>query len=223
VQQRIKVGSTFKKTELTLSEVELNRLLEIAGQTIVQYLSMGSFRRRPRRPLQFEDEEEHSAFLTVSLPQRQIERKEILACFGYIFSKTPLDELIYDISIACVIRIASLRKKDLISRHGLLLELDVLESMEIVEGKPLERSKKIRIGQQGVLVQLGPIRALMLPQKAFEEGWSPMDFLSECCLKAGLSPDAWLEDRTRVYSFYCNHKSLLLSPSSFMRKDYEPK
>jgi len=36
---------------------------------------------------------------------------------------------------------------------------------------------------------------------AIEWKWSPEEFLSEGCMKAGLLPDAWLDDGTRIYTF----------------------
>jgi AMMECR1 domain-containing protein len=36
---------------------------------------------------------------------------------------------------------------------------------------------------------------------AVEYGWDEGEFLTQCCLKALLPPDAWLDPRTKVYKF----------------------
>ena len=40
-----------------------------------------------------------------------------------------------------------------------------------------------------------------LPQVAPEWGFDSLEFLSHTCLKAGLSPDAWLDEDTEVQHF----------------------
>jgi uncharacterized protein (TIGR00296 family) len=41
----------------------------------------------------------------------------------------------------------------------------------------------------------------LLPQVAPEWNWDAEEFLSNCCLKAGLQPDAWLDKGTQVEKF----------------------
>jgi len=45
------------------------------------------------------------------------------------------------------------------------------------------------------------IRVCFCPQVPVEFGWDEETFLAECCMKAGLPPDAWLTKGTKVYSF----------------------
>jgi uncharacterized protein (TIGR00296 family) len=42
---------------------------------------------------------------------------------------------------------------------------------------------------------------LLLPQVATEWEWDAAEFLTNCCLKAGLPPDAWLLDEVQVKTF----------------------
>jgi len=50
-------------------------------------------------------------------------------------------------------------------------------------------------------VESGYYRGLLLPQVPVEYGWDEETFLAECCMKAGLPPDAWLSRKTLVYRF----------------------
>jgi len=42
---------------------------------------------------------------------------------------------------------------------------------------------------------------LLLPQVATEWKWDASEFLSNCCMKAGLPPDSWLLDGVEVKVF----------------------
>lgn len=72
---------------------------------------------------------------------------------------------------------------------------------EIKTKKPADLLKHVEIGTDGLIVQRGWGRGLLLPQVAVEWGWGPEEFLSQTCLKAGLHPDAWLQEGTKVFKF----------------------
>jgi len=87
-------------------------------------------------------------------------------------------------------------------RERVVVEVSVLTVPEEVTAKqPIERAKEIRIGQDGLIVGHGARRGLLLPQVAPEWNWDAEEFLSNCCLKAGLQPDAWLDQGTKVEKF----------------------
>ncbi len=82
------------------------------------------------------------------------------------------------------------------------VEVSLLTPPQPIEvKKQRELPKRIRLGQDGIVVAQGPYRGLFLPQVATEHGMDAETFLSECCMKAGLMPDAWLDDSTRVKKF----------------------
>ncbi len=57
------------------------------------------------------------------------------------------------------------------------------------------------IGRDGLIVTRGPYSGLLLPQVAPEWGFDSLEFLSQTCVKAGLPPDAWLDEDTMVEHF----------------------
>ena len=59
----------------------------------------------------------------------------------------------------------------------------------------------IVVGRDGLLVEADGTSGLLLPQVAVEWGWSARAFLDAACEKAGLPPDAWLDQGTRVHAF----------------------
>ena len=83
-----------------------------------------------------------------------------------------------------------------------VVEVSLLTPPEPIEvKKQRDLPKEIRLGVDGIVVAQGPYRGLFLPQVATEHHMDAETFLSECCMKAGFMPDAWLEDATRVKKF----------------------
>lgn len=58
---------------------------------------------------------------------------------------------------------------------------------------------------QGIIVERGWARGLLLPQVAAERGWDGPTTLRAACLKAGLSPGAWQDPGTRLAVFDSVH------------------
>jgi hypothetical protein len=54
----------------------------------------------------------------------------------------------------------------------------------------------IEIGRDGLIVEQGRRRGLLLPQVAVEHGWDRETLLRQTCVKAGLPPDAWQRGAT---------------------------
>ncbi|MDH5664505.1 MAG: TIGR00296 family protein, partial [Candidatus Bathyarchaeota archaeon] len=67
--------------------------------------------------------------------------------------------------------------------------------------KPTDYSSKIKVGQDGLIVERGYCKGLLLPQVPIEWKWEEEEFLCQCCMKAGLSPDCWLLEGTKIYKF----------------------
>lgn len=78
-------------------------------------------------------------------------------------------------------------------------ELSVLSEPEELDKELLPGA--IRIGKDGVIVERGKLRGLLLPKVATEYGLSPETFLAFTCRKASLPDDCWKEDDTRVFRF----------------------
>jgi uncharacterized protein (TIGR00296 family) len=87
-------------------------------------------------------------------------------------------------------------------KERVVMEVSLLTVPEEVAAKmPAERAKEIEIGKDGLIVRRGGRSGLLLPQVAPEWNWDTEEFLSNCCLKAGLPPDAWLDRDTKVEKF----------------------
>ncbi len=60
---------------------------------------------------------------------------------------------------------------------------------------------EVVIGRDGLIVEKGYRRGLLLPQVATEYGWNVEEFLSHTCLKAGLDANEWKRGGVRIYRF----------------------
>ena len=87
-------------------------------------------------------------------------------------------------------------------RHSITIELTALTAPQ-----PLTTSNRkalpelIEIGRHGLIVEGMRSSGLLLPQVAVEWKWDGADFLTNCCLKAGLPPDSWLLNEVTVKVF----------------------
>lgn len=64
---------------------------------------------------------------------------------------------------------------------------------------------EIVIGRDGLLIERGAARGLLLPQVAVSRGWDPEAFASQTCRKAGLPTDAWRDGVTVIRRFEAVH------------------
>lgn len=96
-------------------------------------------------------------------------------------------------------RFTDLRPNEL---EGIVVEVTVLTPPEEVKVRDRrDLVNEIVIGRDGLIIEYGPYRGLLLPQVPVEWGWSVEEFLAHTCMKAGLPPERWLDDRTVVYRF----------------------
>ncbi len=86
--------------------------------------------------------------------------------------------------------------------NHITIEVSVLTPPEpIVVSSPMEYPEKIKVGRDGLIIEKGFAKGLLLPQVPVEHGWNEEEFLIYTCTKAGLSGDCWLDRNTKVYSF----------------------
>jgi len=127
---------------------------------------------------------------------------DLRGCIGYPEPIMPLIDALKDAAISA----ASKDPRFPPVREGELDKITVEVSLltppaEIKVKKPVEYRDHVKIGEDGLIIQKGFSRGLLLPQVPVEWKWDAEEFLSQCCLKAGLMPDAWLQQGTKVFKF----------------------
>lgn len=82
------------------------------------------------------------------------------------------------------------------------IELTVLTEPELLEvSKPEQYLEEIELGRDGIIIQKGYRRGLLLPQVAIEHNMTVREFLEHTCMKAGISADSWMDASSEVYTF----------------------
>ena len=81
-------------------------------------------------------------------------------------------------------------------------EVTVLTQPELIEvAHPNQYFNEIEIGRDGLIIQKGYAKGLLLPQVAPENGFTKEEFLDHTCMKAGISADSWMDESCDVYKF----------------------
>ena len=157
----------------------------VRGEKIKEELSGGIF------------EEKHGAFVTIST----YPDKMLRGCIGIPEPIMPLKDALKEAAISACHdpRFPSLRSDEL---DKIVIEVSILTTPELIEIKnPKEYPQNVEIGKDGLIVEKGFYRGLLLPQVATEYGWDSIEFLNETCIKAGLPPDCWFEKDVKIYKF----------------------
>jgi len=142
--------------------------------------------------------EERGIFVTL----KKYPSKDQRGCIGYIEGIMPLKKALEDVSLSSAFRdprFPPVRKSEL---DSLLVEISVLTPPEPIKVKDTQDyPQKIKIGTDGLIVKYGFRKGLLLPQVATEQKWGAKEFLSNACMKAGLTPDYWLDPQVKIYKF----------------------
>ncbi len=160
--------------------------------------------RRPMRSFHVPQtfEAKTAAFVTLMNYHAKDEAERLRGCIGYTEPYFPLLKTVVKCAEGAAQdpRFPPLRPEEL---GGVLVEVSLLTTPEELEVKRRrDIPKHIRLGVDGIVVAQGAARGVFLPEVATEFHMDAETFLSECCMnKAGLMPDAWLEESTRVKTF----------------------
>jgi len=130
------------------------------------------------------------------------EEKELRGCIGYPYPTNPLAEAVIESAISSATQDPRFYPLSLNELEKVIFEVSVLTPPQILTAKRAsEYPTKIKVGKDGLIIERGMFKGLLLPQVPVEYKWDEEEFLCQCCLKAGLPPDNWLLDGTKIYKF----------------------
>ncbi len=171
-----------------LTETEGRNAVKLARKTIELFLSEN---RLPKpQDLGFELSqvfgEKRGVFVTLT------ENELLRGCIGHPYPDSTLEDAITDSAISAATRDPRFPPVGKDELDDIVVEVTVLTPPERINAPPKELPNLIEIGRHGLIVKQGYCQGLLLPQVAPEHNMDSIDFLGHTCLKAGLSPDAWL-------------------------------
>ncbi len=144
----------------------------------------------------------HPCGVFVTINKIVDDKKELRGCIGYPYPTESLVKAVIQSAVGAAAedpRFSSLSFSEL---EKVCFEVSVLTPPQEIEAeKPNEYLTKIKIGEDGLIIERGMFKGLLLPQVPVEWKWCAEEFLCQCCIKAGLPPDNWLLDGTKLYKF----------------------
>jgi len=142
-------------------------------------------------------DEKQGAFVTIHTHPEH----DLRGCIGIPLPVMSLKDAIVEGAISATRdpRFPPLDKNEL---NNIVIEVTILSKPELIKvNQPKDYTKNIVIGRDGLIVEQGFYKGLLLPQVPVEQGWDIEEFLSHTCMKAGLMPDAWYDKNIKIYQF----------------------
>jgi uncharacterized protein (TIGR00296 family) len=139
----------------------------------------------------------HGVFVTLHLASTHALR----GCIGIPEPVMPLKKAIIEAAISATHdpRFPPLTPPEI---KQVILELTILTPPLLIRVTQSEEYlEQITIGSDGLIVENGFYKGLLLPQVPVEYHWDVETFLSQTCMKAGLPPDTWRDVSTKIYRF----------------------
>jgi uncharacterized protein (TIGR00296 family) len=194
--------------KITKEEAEF--LVELARKAVEERLINGKIINSPK-DVSNNLKEPRGIFVTIN--SFQDGAKTLRGCIGFPFPTYPLIQAVIEAAVESSIRDPRFRPLSISELENVIFEISILTPPLLISvNSPKEYLSKIKIGEDGLIVESGLSKGLLLPQVPIEWGWNTEEFLCQCCLKAGVTPDCWLLKGTKIFKF-----------SSIIAKELKPK
>ncbi len=144
--------------------------------------------------------EKRGVFVTLNLARAAGER--LRGCIGFPY---PVKQLAEGIGEAAAMAATEDPRFEPVSEgelRSIVVEVSVLTIPRRLN--PSDRRglpSKVEIGRDGLIVSNRFTSGLLLPQVATDFRMDATEFLSQACMKAGLTPDSWLDKEVEVDTF----------------------
>jgi uncharacterized protein (TIGR00296 family) len=183
--------------ELSLEEGKF--LMRLARNAVKEYLTT---RRTVQAPANTPEKLFAHCGVFVTINRLEGGEKKLRGCIGYPYPTSPLVEAVIDSALNAATRDPRFYPLSSGELGSMVFEVSVLTPPEPVEVEnPKEYLSKIKVGEDGLIVEKGGYKGLLLPQVPVEWSWCEEEFLCQCCVKAGLPPDSWLTKGTKIFRF----------------------
>jgi uncharacterized protein (TIGR00296 family) len=191
--------SNQDETKEYLNLEEGRALVQLARRAITKYLEEKQILRAPHEAPE-KLSRKSGVFVTLNTVKPA---HELRGCIGFPYPTEPLVNATIKSAIYAATEDPRFPPVTLDEfRNFVAVELTVLtppQNLEIRDRKILP--EMITVGRHGLIVEGMGSSGLLLPQVATEWHWDASEFLTNCCLKAGLPPDSWLLDGVKVKTF----------------------
>ena len=170
-------------------------LLNLAKESIKYFLDNQKLMVKPT-DYPTELDEDLGVFVTLN------KKNNLRGCIGYAEPIKPAIDATMEVALAAAFndpRFPEVSEKEF---DDLEFEVTVLTKPELIEVAHYDQYlDEIEIGRDGLIIQKGYARGLLLPQVAVENAFTTEEFLDHTCMKAGISADSWMDESCDVYKF----------------------
>lgn len=178
-----------------LSEEDGKFLVKLAREAIEAFVKE---KKKLRVPVNTPDslKEELGVFVTLNRDG------QLRGCIGYPEPIELLVKAVIEVATSAAVNDPRFSPVTVNELDDLDIEVSVLTKPVLMEvKKPEEYIEKIKVGDDGLIIERGPYKGLLLPQVAVEWGWNVEEFLYNTCVKAGLTADCWIYPDVKIYKF----------------------
>jgi len=175
-----------------LSHDEKLTLLEVARDTLECCVKEG---RKPElNPGEYtfsqKLKEKRGVFVTLN------KNGHLRGCIGHIQPREQLFNAVIDNTINSSMKDGRFRPVGEEELSDIEIDISVLSPIRKISG-----AEKFITGKHGIIISLGGMRAVFLPQVATEQGWDREETLAHLCNKAGLPSYAWKDEEMEFFVF----------------------
>ena len=182
-----------------LSLEEGNFLVRLARKAVKEYLET---RKQIKVPEDTSQKLSQPCGVFATINSIEFGEKKLRGCIGYPYPTTSLTQAVIESAINSATQDPRFYPISLDELETVVFEVSVLTPPEIIKvEKPTQYPSKIKVGEDGLIVEKNVFKGLLLPQVPVEWKWDNEQFLCQCCIKAGLPPDCWLLKDTKIYKF----------------------
>jgi uncharacterized protein (TIGR00296 family) len=183
----------------TLTPEEGAFLVKLAREAVQEHLENGRVIKPPEQ-VSPKLRELSGVFVTINSVEGK--KKMLRGCIGFPYPTHPLVRAVIEAAIESATRDPRFPPMKNSELDKVVFEVSVLTPPErVTVSSPGDYPSKIEVGVDGLIIERGYNRGLLLPQVPVEWKWDSEEFLCHCCMKAGLSPDCWVLKDTKIYKF----------------------
>ena len=170
-------------------------LVNLAKESVKYYLKNGKRLVKPEDyPIELDDE--LGVFVTLN------KNNNLRGCIGYPEPVKSAIDATMDVALSAAFsdpRFPEVKEDEF---ESLEFEVTVLTKPELITVAHYEQYfDEIEIGRDGLIIQKGFAKGLLLPQVATENLFTKEEFLEHTCMKAGISADSWMDESCDVFKF----------------------
>ena len=181
---------------MKLTKTQGDFLLKLARDTLTSHLSGKS----KIKPAAYDEilNEPRGVFVTLNTSTG-----DLRGCIGYAEPIKPLITAVMDCAVHAATQDPRFPPVTEAELNTLKIEITVLTQPTLIEVKhEASYTHEIIIGKDGLIVEQGRSKGLLLPQVAWDWNWNEKQFLEHTCKKAGLPATAYKDlEKTKKYKF----------------------